>query len=183
MAKGGKPSERRRAERVPVNAEFGSIPTPTYVSDLSKHGVFVHTSQDLPIGTTITLRFTVLLDDPVGIVARGRVARHQQSPKGLGIEFLELSPEMLLRIDDIIANRRPRDLGPPIGGKVAKPSKPVPRTGGDTKIVKAPPGIQDPPAPDPAFDDSKTMVKLQALDVEIIDEDDDAATTQSRGKP
>ena len=176
MAKGEKPNERRRAERVPVNAEFGTIPTPSYVSDLSKHGVFVHTDQDLPAGTSITLRFTVLLDDPVGIVARGRVARRQTSPPGLGIEFVELSPEMLLRIDDIVAHQRPRELGPPLKST----AKPVDRRnlGGDTKVVPAPPSPSD-----PEFDDSKTMVKLQALDVEIIDEDeDDAATTTAKGR-
>lgn len=182
---------------MPVNAEFGEAAT-TYVSDLSQSGVFVHTEQVLAIGTPITLRFTVLLEDPVSIVARGRVMRQQVTPAGLGIAFVELTPEMVLRIDDIIANRRPRDLGPPLRRgpgvitdkhREVSGSQPVAAVGrvklkrrgaapapgkDDTKIVRAP---TDPS--DARFEDSKTLMKLEAVDVEIIDED---ALTRT-GKP
>jgi len=195
MTRGDKPGERRRAERVPVNAEFTEAAT-TYVSDLSQTGVFVHTAQELPIGTPISLRFTVLLDDPVAIVARGRVVRHQSYPPGLGIAFVELSPEMLLRIDDVISHRRPRDLGPPLpkagapvdpAGKPAAVARmklkrrgaaPAPDPEG-TKMVPAPKPL-DPSHP--AFEDSKTLMKLEAVDVEIVDEDADPGSSRG-GSP
>jgi hypothetical protein len=185
---GDKPSERRRAERVPVNAEFNEAAT-TYVSDLSQTGVFVHTAQVLPVGTAITLRFTVLLDDPVSIVARGKVARRQTDPEGLGIAFVDLTPEMLLRIDDIVAHRRPRDLGPPLHKVVV--DLPADASGKGTAVGRLklerrrrgaapapdPDGTKVVPAPksDPAFEESKTLTKLEAVDVEIIDEDPDGS--------
>ncbi len=210
MTNDDRPGERRRAERVPVNAEFTEAVT-TYVSDLSQTGVFVHTSQDLPIGTPITLRFTVLLDDPVSIVARGEVVRRQEEPPGLGIRFVELSPEMLLRIDDVVTHRRPRDLGPPlqkvvvdpvqVGAGVREPSGPQKGVAGigrlklerrgaapapepeGTKVVRAPvAGAErrglDPS--DPRFEDSKTLMKLEAVDVEIIDEDAETGARRKR---
>jgi Tfp pilus assembly protein PilZ len=167
-------NERRRAERVPVNAEFGRMPAPVFVSDLSEGGVFVHTSQRVPVGTELSVRFTVLLDDPVVIEARGRVVRHQLDPAGVGIAFTELSPDMALRIDDVLTRQRPRDLGPPLQG--AQPTRArttAPPPSGDTRVVRAP----QRPADDES-DGYKTLVKLQAVDVEILDEaaelDDDA---------
>jgi hypothetical protein len=210
MTRGDKPSERRRAERVPVNAEFTEAAT-TYVSDLSQTGVFVHTAQELPVGTPISLRFTVLLDDPVAIIARGKVVRHQADPPGLGIAFVELSPEMVMRIDDVVSHRRPHDLGPPLpkadGSQPAldastqaaalarmklkrRGAAPAPDAEG-TKMVPAPKpeptlaGAQatklDPSHP--AFEDSKTLMKLEAVDVEIVDEDADPASSRPGGAP
>jgi len=199
MTRGDKPGERRRAERVPVNAEFNEAAT-TYVSDLSQTGVFVHTAQDLPIGTPITLRFTVLLDDPVAIVARGTVVRQQADPPGLGIAFVELSPEMLLRIDDVISHRRPRDLGPPLPKAGAQPdatagtsapalarvklkrrgAAPSPDPDG-TKMVPAPKAEPRLDPSHPAFEDSKTLMKLEAVDVEILDEDADPGASRPGG--
>lgn len=107
--------ERRRAERIRINAEFAAMSSATYISDLSEYGVFVHTPSLSPMGTTLKLRFTVLLDDPVIVEAEGRVVRHQEEPtRGMGIEFTDLAPEMILRINDVVARQRPRDSGPPL---------------------------------------------------------------------
>ncbi|MCA9648741.1 MAG: PilZ domain-containing protein [Myxococcales bacterium] len=106
--------DRRRAERIPINTEFAAMPSATYISDLSEYGVFVHTQQPAPMGTKLKLRFTVLLDDPVIIAAEGRVVRHQHDPLGMGIEFTELDPETILRINDVVSRQRPRDSGPPL---------------------------------------------------------------------
>lgn len=232
--------DRRRAERVPINAEFGALPETTYVSDLSEHGVFVHTSRGLPVGTAVTLRFTVLLDDPVVLEASGRVVRRSHAPAGLGIAFTELRPEMALRLQDVITRQRPRDIirpleaapakattsgafrrveAPPASGQT-RVTKPPLEPPGDTKVVSAPvasgtaaadstkvvtaPIDPDPerdpehdpdgaeptkvataPAPDAelprvaspydeeAFEAHQTLVKLEAVDLEILDEDDD----------
>ncbi len=112
---------RRRAERVRVNDEFAGVDQRarkpgsrsrqiTYVSDLSESGVFVHTQHRLPLGTQVNLRFTVIVDDPVVIRGTGRVVRHQDDPAGVGVEFGPLSPEMVLRIQDVLARQR-RALG------------------------------------------------------------------------
>lgn len=107
--------ERRRATRIPINTEFASMPSATFISDLSEYGVFVHTPSPSPRGSKLKLRFTVLLDDPVIIEGEGRVVRQQFAPvSGMGIEFTELAPEMILRINDVISRQRPRDSGPPL---------------------------------------------------------------------
>ncbi len=108
-------TDRRRAARIPINAEFATMPSATYISDLSEYGVFVHTPGPLPRGTRLKLRFTVLLDDPVIVEGEGRVVRQQYEPiSGMGIEFTDLSPEMILRINDVVSRQRPRELGPPL---------------------------------------------------------------------
>ena len=107
--------DRRRAARIPINAEFASLPTATFISDLSEYGVFVHTPAPSPPGTRLRLRFTVLLDDPVIIEGEGRVVRQQYEPvSGMGIELTDLAPEMILRINDVVSRQRPLDLGPPL---------------------------------------------------------------------
>lgn len=111
--------DRRHAERVPVNDEFHRLGGEgvAYVSNLSVTGVLVHTQERLPLGSKIELRFTVLLDDPVLIEASGEVVRHQTGDDpGMGVRFGPLSPIMVLRIQDAIARRRPRDSGAPVGG-------------------------------------------------------------------
>jgi hypothetical protein len=198
----GEPPERRRAERVSVNSEFGALPGLVHVSDLSEHGVFVHTDQRPSLGAIVTVRFTVLLDDPVVIAARGKVVRHSAEPGGVGIEFTRVSPDMVLRIGDVVTHQRPRLLDAPVAPAGRRTSAPPAATGstrvtrppqppGDTKVVTAPTASAAPsePAPTPAadeFDASQTLVKLQAVDVEILDDDDefdeDPGTSAPRGR-
>lgn len=100
--------ERRRAERYPINYEFSSL-TPDsliHVSNISETGAFIQSRQRLPRGTTVGLRFTVLLDDPVVISATGRVVYHGDVPRGMGVEFSEVTPEMALRIADVVSQAR-----------------------------------------------------------------------------
>jgi hypothetical protein len=111
--------ERRRGERVPINDEFSSLDGPdhaggTWVSDLSLGGVFVHTDELIPVGSMVDLRFTILVDDPIVIEAFGKVVRHSHKPRGIGVEFAAMSPETQLRIEDILARRRPLDSGAPL---------------------------------------------------------------------
>jgi len=100
--------ERRRADRFPINYEFSSLPAGTviHVSNISETGAFLQSRQRLPKGTTLDLRFTVLLDDPVVIVATGRVVYHGDDPRGMGIEFSDVSPEMALRLADVVSQAR-----------------------------------------------------------------------------
>lgn len=107
--------DRRRGERIPINDEFGRLAETTYISDLSEYGVYVKTTQPPALGSMVALRFTVLLDDPVLIEAQGRVVRHADDQSGMGIEFTDLSPEAILKINDVMARQRPRESGPPMG--------------------------------------------------------------------
>jgi hypothetical protein len=115
--------ERRRGDRIPINHELGASGD-TWVSDLSLGGVFVHTDELLPVGTTIELRFTILIDDPVVIEGFGKIVRHSHKPRGMGVEFAAMRPEMILRIEDVLARRRPLDSGEPL--RLPEPSVIVP---------------------------------------------------------
>lgn len=117
--------ERRREERIPINDEFGrSAAGENWVSDLSLGGVFVHTEELLPVGSMIELRFTILIDDPIVIEAFGKVVRHSHRPRGMGVEFAAIHPEMQQRIEDVLAHRRPLDSGAPL--RLPEPSEPKP---------------------------------------------------------
>jgi hypothetical protein len=109
-------AERRRDERVLVNNEFSRLAdeAATWVSDLSEGGVFVHSREQLPIGSLIELRFTVLLDDPIVIEATGTVVRHSLHPRGMGVAFAGVSDEMVDRIREVLERRRPHDPGRPL---------------------------------------------------------------------
>jgi hypothetical protein len=103
--------DKRRAPRVDINPEFkvvgGAEGGLTYVSDLSEHGVFIHTQERVPVGQMIELRFTVLLDDPVVIQGFGTIMRHAEN--GMGVQFGQLSPQMVLRIHDAISREKARE--------------------------------------------------------------------------
>jgi hypothetical protein len=112
----GTDPERRRDERVPINDEFAqhANEAATWVSDLSEGGVFVHSRDQLPIGSLIELRFTVLLDDPIVIEATGTVVRHSLHPRGMGVAFAGISTEMVQRINEVLRRGRPHDPGRPL---------------------------------------------------------------------
>jgi len=152
-------SERRRAERIPINSEFAAMPSATFISDLSEYGVFVETSSLAPMGSTVKLRFTVLLDDPVIVEAEGRVVRHRQDPTpGMGIEFTDLEPEMILRINDVVSRQRPRDSGPPLAA-IPEAAGAAEAAEAEAEAPKPAQVFQPPPLPSQrahALDDAKT---------------------------
>ena len=171
---GDSPNDRRRAERVPVNAQFaGIVGGSRYVSDLSEYGVFVHADETLPIGSIVDLQFTVLLDDPVLLRGRGRIVRLQKNPSGMGIEFIDLDPEMILRINDVVTRQRPRDSGPPILEAPDDAAQTLIRASDKIRaedLRLAPlPGESDENDPESAT----TLLNLKKVAVEIIDEDED----------
>lgn len=192
---GGDTDDRRKTERVPVNREFAGG-ADTYVSDLSEHGVFLQTAERVPIGTNLELRFTVLLDDPVTIVALGTVMRVQEDPPGLGIKFGPLSPGMVLRINDAVSRMRPRDSGPPVG-EVRPGAAPSTRAAAkqaadeafqDAKTgrfmpVRAAAALTDDEdtrefarrkkGPGSSMEDEKTLFRLKAIDMEIVEDEDE----------
>ncbi|MBV1860667.1 MAG: PilZ domain-containing protein [Nannocystaceae bacterium] len=162
------PDDRRRAERVAVNFEFrGNADMPTHVANLSEYGVFVQTQRHLALGTEVELRFTVVLEDPVVIEGRGRVVRYQAEPVvGMGFEFTQLDPEMLLRVADVVRRNRPRDSGPPIDAD----ANPQPESVVRAKRVDAP--VTFTPGSGEDEEAAQTLVNLRAVDVEIIEDAD-----------
>lgn len=107
------PVDRRRAERVLVNEEFRGAGT-MFVGDLSEQGVFLHCARPIEPGTEVAVRFTVVLDEPVVLTAHGRVARLQDDPRGMGIEFMALDTETKLKLHEVVSRRRPLESGPPV---------------------------------------------------------------------
>ncbi len=89
-------TEKRQYERYPdslemdIAASTGDIRTYT-TADISDGGIFVLAvpSQQLPIGTEVTVSPTLHARENQKPTMRGRVAR--QSGQGMGIEFLDLS--------------------------------------------------------------------------------------------
>ena len=159
------PNDRRRAERVPVNPQFAGLVTPAYVSNLSEYGVFVHAEKPLPVGAVIDLQFTVVLDDPVVLKGRGKVVRQQDEPSGMGVEFTDLDPEMILRINDVVTRQRPRDSGPPLDDASETLVKKI---RAEELTVSPLPGD----AEETASESATTLVNLKAVDLEILDEDE-----------
>ncbi|PRQ09637.1 PilZ domain-containing protein [Enhygromyxa salina] len=105
--------ERRGGDRIPINEEF-SRDSSTWVSDLSRGGVFVHSAELLPVGSLIELRFTILVEDLTVIEAVAKVVRHSRRPQGMGVEFVSLSDQMARQIDALLEQRRPLDSGTPL---------------------------------------------------------------------
>ncbi len=86
-------SGQRREDRVTINKEFESFDAfvHEYVTNLSRTGAFVKSTNPLPVGTKVNLRFTVILDDVETIEGVGEVVRVQEDPPGMGVVFVELS--------------------------------------------------------------------------------------------
>jgi Tfp pilus assembly protein PilZ len=86
-------SSGRQNERVTINKEFDSFDQfiQEYVTNISRSGAFIKTSEPLPIGTEVNLRFTVIMDDIETIEGIGSVVRVQNDPPGMGVVFKELS--------------------------------------------------------------------------------------------
>lgn len=86
-------SSGRQNERVTINKEFDSFDQfiQEYVTNISRSGAFIKTSEPLPIGTEVNLRFTVIMDDIETIEGIGRVVRVAEDPSGMGVVFKELS--------------------------------------------------------------------------------------------
>lgn len=98
--------EQRRHKRVPINQEFRDIEDyiSEYVTDISKGGVFIRSKNPLPVGTTVTLNFSVIVEDFEKIEGEGEVVRVDMSSEsmGMGIAFRKLTSESKELIDRII---------------------------------------------------------------------------------
>jgi hypothetical protein len=83
--------EKRRHGRVTINKEFDSFDAfiQEYVTNISRSGVFIRARQQLPIGTKVNLKFTVIMDDIETIEGTGEIVRVAEG--GMGVVFRELT--------------------------------------------------------------------------------------------
>lgn len=98
--------ERRQHERIDVNLEFGCIEDyiSEYVSSLSPGGVFIRSKKPLAMGTRVTLRFTIILEDIETVDGEGEVVRVDNTPgnMGMGVAFTRLSAESKELLDRLL---------------------------------------------------------------------------------
>jgi uncharacterized protein (TIGR02266 family) len=85
--------DQRTDPRLTINKEFESFDAfvHEYVTNVSRSGLFIRSKDPLPVGTKITLTFTVIMDDVETIEGSGEVVRVQDDPSGMGVVFTELT--------------------------------------------------------------------------------------------
>ncbi len=78
-----------------------------FAENISEGGLFIKTSNPLPVGTEITIEFLLpLLNEPIRV--KGRVEWHTEMPgvrkltPGMGVSFQGLTPEDKEKINRIV---------------------------------------------------------------------------------
>ena len=99
--------DKRSEERVTINKEFESFDAfiQEYVTNISRTGVFIRSQTPLAIGTSVNLRFTIIMDDIETIEGIGEVVRIEKDPSGMGVVFRELSTYSKGLIDKLLTQR------------------------------------------------------------------------------
>ena len=105
-------AQKRRDSRLTINKEFGSFEAfiDEYVTNVSRSGAFVKTSEPPPMGTEINLKFTVIMEDIETIEGVGKVVRVQDDPPGIGVVFTRIShhsQHLLERMLTVPSERKP----------------------------------------------------------------------------
>ena len=95
----------RKDERLTINKEFDSFDQfiQEYVTNISRSGAFIKTATPLPVGSEVTLRFTVVMDDVEVIEGVGEVVRVETDPPGIGVVFKRLSSYSEKLIEKLLA--------------------------------------------------------------------------------
>ena len=98
----------REEPRLTINKEFDSFDQfiQEYVTNISRTGVFIKTKQPLPIGTTVNLRFTVIMDDIESVEGEGEVVRVETDPSGMGVVFRKLSGYSKGLIENLLTQKQ-----------------------------------------------------------------------------
>ena len=102
------PPERRHTTRVTINKQFDSFDqfVTEYVTNVSGNGVFIRSDTPLPVGTEITLKFSVVLDEIESVEGTGIVVRVENDPPGMGVVFKELSAYSKELVERLLVARR-----------------------------------------------------------------------------
>lgn len=74
--------------------------TDEYLSDLSVGGAFVQTNQIFPVGSVINLRFKI--QTVTNMITCTAVVRNTEVGNGLGVEFLDLSRDNCLHVEQYV---------------------------------------------------------------------------------
>jgi hypothetical protein len=97
-----------RAERVSINEEF--VPVEAFinewVSDVSISGAFIRTKDPLPVGTRVSLKFSLIMEELHVIEGAGEVVRMSDKPRGMGVQFVGLRGDGERLISRAVAKRR-----------------------------------------------------------------------------
>ncbi len=88
-----------------------------FARDISVGGMFIETTNPMPVGSQLTLRFNLEQNEPI-VVASAEVT-YQVGRMGVGVQFVEIAPEDLHRISDYVAKNQA--LSQP--DEIAKPPK------------------------------------------------------------
>jgi c-di-GMP-binding flagellar brake protein YcgR len=97
-----KKGDRRKHPRVRLatQVECEAAMILTFSRDVSVGGMFVETDTPLPTGAILTLRFN--LDDHTSVSAKG-VVMYQIRKFGMGVHFLDLTPDDRKSIEEYVA--------------------------------------------------------------------------------
>jgi len=100
--------DKRANDRLTINKEFESFDAfiQEYVTNISRTGVFIKSTTPLTVGTSVNLRFTVIMEDIETIEGIGEVVRVEKDPPGMGVVFRELSAYSKGLIDKLLTQRR-----------------------------------------------------------------------------
>lgn len=99
---------RRNQERVTINMEFESFDAfiNEYVTNISRSGVFIRSKNPLSIGTSVNLKFTVIMDDIETIEGAGEVVRVESDPPGMGVVFTHLTAYSQQLIERLLTRKQ-----------------------------------------------------------------------------
>jgi c-di-GMP-binding flagellar brake protein YcgR len=96
------PQDKRKHIRVPFIQEVEIIGLGMRRSmDLSVGGMYLETMTSFPVGTLLDLRFKLVDSDPNPITVQALVV-YQQETVGLGLSFVNLSPQNRDRIQKYV---------------------------------------------------------------------------------
>ena len=100
--------DKRANDRLTINKEFESFDAfiQEYVTNISRTGVFIKSTTPLTVGTSVNLRFSVIMEDIETIEGIGEVVRIEKDPPGMGVVFRELSGYSKDLIDKLLTQRR-----------------------------------------------------------------------------
>ncbi|MBI5511990.1 MAG: PilZ domain-containing protein [Deltaproteobacteria bacterium] len=110
-------SEKRVAPRHQINHEFRSVTEfiREYALNVSLGGCFIKTDDVVPVGSEVSLKFTVIVDDFETIEGIGKVVRvvppGGDEAAGVGVVFVSLtdaSRDMLVRLFLRDREKKPR---------------------------------------------------------------------------
>ncbi len=103
-------NEQRQHSRQTINQEFETIDEfiAEYVTNISHGGVFIRSKNPLPVGTKVTLKFSVIMDDFETIEGEGEVVRveNDELGQGMGVAFTKLKADSKTLVDSIVARQK-----------------------------------------------------------------------------